>query len=492
MDENLCKGNGIPKAQADRTADFPRTVSLDEVLAFRERRAARQEALLGELRLPLACLGLNIPGGYKDFPWARRAFREEIRVFTLALKAEGIDVLHEEREEEASGCTAYIAAAADAAVLKAAAIRCEETHPLGRLFDIDIHAAEGRKLSREDLQSPPRPCLVCGNSGFACARARVHSPEELGSAVRGIMETWLRQKLADTVCAAAVRAMMSEVAVTPKPGLVDRANNGAHSDMDFFTFIDSTAALLPWFRECAVAGFAGSGKPLPFPGPLPEVSAPKDLFASLRPPGRVAEVLMRQATGGVNTHRGLIFCLGILSASYGRLYRDSGNPSLAEILELCRAMTTDLGEDFSRVSARGLSHGETAYVRSGMRGIRGEVSRGFPTVSGYALPVLRRMLKEGHTVNDAGIAVLLHILAHAEDTNIAHRGGEGALSSVQEDLRAFLAANPGMEALREKAASLDKAFIAANISPGGCADLLGVAFFLCWLPDETEDSGRKP
>jgi holo-ACP synthase/triphosphoribosyl-dephospho-CoA synthase len=353
--------------------------SLEEVLAYREKRARRRQEFLSEYPFPLVCLCLNIPGEYKDFPWAQRCFREEIETFALALEAEGVKISHRESEEENSGYTAYISAAADAAALKTLALRIEETHPLGRLFDIDIYEPGGRKLSRQAAGQDPggepsaRPCLVCGGDAFACGRSRVHPPEQLHRAVMGIMEAWFRQNLGDRICSAAAWAMMSEAAITPKPGLVDRAHSGAHSDMDFFTFIDSASALLPWFRFCALAGFDSGVENHALGGPAA-------LFEALRPPGRMAEVLMKRATGGVNTHRGYIFSLGILSAAYGRLYRDAQEPGMAGLLEFTKAMTRSLGEDFSRSRQGGapigeITHGQAVYAA---RGVCRKPVGGFP------------------------------------------------------------------------------------------------------------------
>jgi len=442
-------------------------VSLEEVLAYREKRLRRRQELLSEYPFPLACLGLNIPGEYKDFLWARRCFQEEIEAFKFALEAEGLAVSYEERGEENSGYTAYVSVDTGPDTLKALAVRLEDTHPLGRLFDIDIHEPDGTKLSRKRA----RQCLVCSESGFVCARSRAHTPEELNAALLRIMENFFRQKLSDKVCSAVLWAMMSEAAITPKPGLVDRANNGAHTDMDFFTFIDSASVLLPWFRTCALAGFDSSSMD------------PLSLFRSLRPPGKEAELLMRKATGTVNAHRGYIFSLGVLSAAYGRLYRNEEKPDLAAVIEFVKTMTAGLEADFagSRAgegSAEKFSHGEAVYNKSGIQGIRGEVSRGFPSVINHALPLLKTLLNEGYSLNDAGVAVLLKLLAYAEDTNLIHRGSVKILGAVQEELRSFFADKADMRQIKDKAAALDKDFISRGLSPGGSADLLGVTLFL--------------
>ena len=464
-------------------------VSLEEVLAYREKRVCRRQVLLSEYSLPLACLGLNIPGEYKDFPWARRSFHEEIEIFMLALEAEGLSAAHSENEVENAGYTAYISVNAEPVRLKTIALRIEQTHPLGRLFDIDIFESTGKKLSRsngsmaEGSGAEPRQCLICGGNGFICGRSRAHSPDELRRAVLGIMENWMRQKLGDRICSAAVWAVMSEAAVTPKPGLVDRNNSGAHKDMNFFTFIDSLPVLLPWFRSCALAGFDsaaddnGSTADLSTAARSGVNEKPVSLFKALRPPGKITEVLMKRAAGGVNSYRGYIFSIGILSAAYGRLFRNSEKPDLAGILDFVKAMTCTLGEDFS-IAGNVSSHGEAVYATSGIQGIRGEVSRGFPTVTEYALPLLRRLLKEGYSLNDAGTAVLLVLLAHAEDTNMIHRGGRELFGSIQQDLQALFSAEPDIGAILKKAAVMDREFIAGNLSPGGSADLLGIAFFL--------------
>jgi holo-ACP synthase/triphosphoribosyl-dephospho-CoA synthase len=382
------------------------------------------------------------------------------------LEAENIGILHEEAAEGPAGYRGFVAAAAEGLALKTLALRIEETHPLGRLFDLDVLDGEG-KISRTVLGAEERKCLVCGGGAFACGRSRAHTVEELIEAVIKIMEHFFREHLGAIVSGAVLGALMGEVAATPKPGLVDRANNGAHRDMDFFTFIDSTAAILPYFRDCGIAGF---GDP----------SDPEELFNSLRFTGKVAELDMRNATGGANTHRGLIFSLGVLCAAFGRLYRRDEKPGLEDTLELCRRMTARLQEDFSRAGAPGeaLSHGEALYRRHGVQGIRGEVSRGFPTVRDSAYPALLSLLEEGHSLNDAGVAVFLRLLAETEDTNIVHRSDLRELRRIQGETSAFLATRPSMEELRKKAGELDGEFIRRNISPGGSADLLAVTLFL--------------
>jgi holo-ACP synthase/triphosphoribosyl-dephospho-CoA synthase len=138
-------------------------------------------------------------------------------------------------------------------------------------------------------------------------------------------------------------------------------------------------------------------------------------------------------------------------------------------------MTTGIGEDFNRPGA---SHGETLHKSSGIWGVRGEARAGFPQVREHSLPVLRDKLAAGFSVNDAGIAALLHLLAHTEDTNIVYRAGAGTLNRIQKDAAAFLEKRPSLEAMKTYARELDGKFAGENISPGGSADLLALTFFL--------------
>ena len=456
-------------------------VTLQEVLDFREDRKKRQEELLARFcpgtrnsealgQAALVSLSLNIPGEYKHFPWALRAFRAEMDFYSRLLRSEDIAVLHEERIEEKRGYTGLMVAGETGERLKRLGTWTEERHDLGRLFDIDVFNGQGEKISRRDGGGPGRACLICGGDPFCCARSHAHSREELTRAVLSIMGGFFRKTLEERIREAAFKALLYEAAVSPKPGLVDRFHNGAHGDMDFFSFINSTAAIVPFFADCATAGFDYREKADDDDGGLA-------LFESLRQGGRIAEERMREASGGANTHRGMIFSLGVISAAYGFLFYDHERPPPDALFSLCQSMTRNLEADF--VGTRpALSHGEAIYRSQGIAGIRGEVARGFPSVRDYSLPQLVRMREGGASFNDAGIVILLGLLARIDDTNIIHRSDVQTLRAVQDDLLEFLNSNPDPLAAMEKARQLDHEFIEKNISPGGSADLLGLTFFL--------------
>ncbi len=265
----------------------------------------------------------------------------------------------------------------------------------------------------------------------------------------------------------AVRAMLLEAAATPKPGLVDLENSGAHADMNYFTFLRGTAALAPWMQRLAQRGWDHAGS-------LPA------LFAALRPLGRAAEKAMLRATGNVNTQRGLVFSVGLACGIAGRLARTEGCITAAR---LCRQMAASARGLCARelqglpaaAPGRRLTPGERAFRRHGAAGVRGEIEKGLPLVRRQGLPALRLALRRGCTINDAALHALVGILEKIVDTTILHRHNPRVMRQAQSAARAILAAGSVFtEAGRRLLRNTGAEFTAQNISPGGAADLLAL------------------
>lgn len=272
---------------------------------------------------------------------------------------------------------------------------------------------------------------------------------------------------ADRIASYAVEALLVEAAATPKPGLVDRANNGAHEDMDFSTFQKSAAALAPYFTEFVRAG-AGEGRSL------------HTLLSELRPIGRAAESAMYARTGGVNTHKGAIFSFGVLLGAAGWISAH-GKPLMADavlnaVRIICAGLChTDYGGRFDTPQTKG----QAAYLTYGLTGVRGEAEAGFPLVWDYALPLYRVRRAEHEPLNDALVDVLLVLMAHNMDTNVLGRHDLAMLQRVQEEADQ-IAKLGGMRTERGRAAlqAFDAQLIDAWVSPGGSADLAAVTHFL--------------
>ena len=157
--------------------------------------------------------------------------------------------------EEPTGDHAFFLLDSPEIPVKQFLVSIEESHPLGRLFNLDVCGLGGVSVKRQDLHLLPRTCLVCGGNANICQAKKRHSMELIQWQTARLFNDHFRDRSADLAASAAVRGLLYEVSTTPKPGLVDRNNSGSHSDMDFFTFLDSSASLIPWFREFFCLGW---------------------------------------------------------------------------------------------------------------------------------------------------------------------------------------------------------------------------------------------
>jgi triphosphoribosyl-dephospho-CoA synthase len=257
----------------------------------------------------------------------------------------------------------------------------------------------------------------------------------------------------------ATRALATELALHPKPGLVSLVDNGAHGDMNATTFVRSILALRHYFPAIAEAGAR---------------AAP---FAELQQLGIAAEKRMLAATRGVNTHRGAVFCLGLLAAAAGFSRARKLQVDGADLANVILALWGDDIEAAARCGAD--SHGARMIRLHGARGAREEVLGGLPTLVGAALPALRKTLRETSCPERASIQCLFTIMAQLQDTNLLHRGGTEGLRFVQQAAQRFLRAG-GVFNLhwRQRALDLHGDCVALNLSPGGAADCLAAAWFV--------------
>jgi len=272
----------------------------------------------------------------------------------------------------------------------------------------------------------------------------------------------LAKQLADL----AVGALIDEAMLTPKPGLVDLRSGGAHKDMNWALMCDSAWSLHACFYEMALAG--------------QEIAEPLFLREQIGRIGRDGESAMMRATGGVNTHRGAIWALGLLvSAAAQDMIAIEPKSVAARAGVLAR-----LPDRFAPLAiGDNASHGEQVCRKYGVGGARAQAQADFPHVTGVALPQLYRSrnagAKEGLGESAARIDALVAVIAELDDTCVLSRGGEPALHSMHALARKVLdvggvAASAGKEQFR----LLEQDLLERGVSPGGAADLLAAALFL--------------
>jgi triphosphoribosyl-dephospho-CoA synthase len=276
---------------------------------------------------------------------------------------------------------------------------------------------------------------------------------------------------------AAIRALLYEVSATPKPGLVDRLNNGAHHDMNFFSFIDSSVALNTYFYSIKdeISILYHPRQMLPSPG---------DVFQKLVPLGIEAEKKMKQATGGVNTHKGAIYALGLLtSASLECLY-SSGHCELQTILNRVSDYVEPTLETGFQRHDEGVSYGQAQYNKLGLLGARGEAYHQYASATAIGIPMLETALDHGCDINKAMLHALIGLMASVMDSNVIGRHDVAMLRESQRRADEVLAlgsvfTSEGMAAIT----AYDQWCIDSYVSHGGCADLLAVSVFLHFVKE---------
>jgi triphosphoribosyl-dephospho-CoA synthase len=269
--------------------------------------------------------------------------------------------------------------------------------------------------------------------------------------------------VAGHVADAAEAALLAELETWPKPGLVSHVDSGSHTDMDASTLRASATAIAPFYFQLTVAGAAQSG------------------MNKLREIGLEAERAMVAATGGVNTHRGAIFSLGLLCAAAGATWSETRrceSPWRAKLLGA--TVRQRWGQAIMSGPIPLHSHGTSALLKFGAGGARAQAAAGFPHALEVGLPALWRGRKLAPEDPEAArVQSFFAILESMEDTNLLYRGGARGLRYAQETAADFLRQG-GVEqtAWRQQAAAVHRAFITRHLSPGGCADLLAITLFL--------------
>ena len=374
----------------------------------------------------------------------------------------------------------------------------------------------------------------------------------------------VREELVETVGWHVRNALLGEVYATPKPGLVDRRDTGAHKDMTFETFLTSTEAITPYLTEmfrqgmeyqsCEKSDSFIPGKPEDIEAKAYSGSADlgkvnftdeETVFLNIRKTGIEAEKAMYAATGNVNTHKGMIFTMGILLAAAGinagrkvfsekcydtvpdetifsrkdKSVKDEKTGidkrlfNIAEILRIGRRMSARILErDFEEMEKREpRSHGEMLYHKYGEKGIRGQAMEGFPIIRDIGIPAMRKFviisedmklrseiaeaatlrtdllegegsMRDEHYENAVNISTLIAIMSELRDTNVLTRSSYEEMEWLRAESAKILRLGA---AFSEEGLSaieeLNVKCIEKNISPGGAADILAVTILLLKL-----------
>lgn len=440
---------------------------ITEFLLDRDRRVLYQEHLLKENKdKTLVTIRINYPGIEKS-----NYITDNIvnTIYNEILTYYGKFIVFEDKYKNKEGIVAHFLFDLDFVNVKKEMINVEEEHILGRCLDIDVYTLKNDKvigISRSDLFKKTRRCFICDLDAKICSRAQTHTIDEIKNYFEVVYKNFKdSQKKTDSlayeVSQMALKAMISEVSTFPSFGLVSPISSGAHKDMDYYTFLNSAVAITPFLKKMFEVGYS--------------YYSPEYIFDAIRDIGKECEEKMFEATNNINTHKGMIFLMGISMAAIGKALYE--NKEFYQIQDIIKSMVKNILDDFKELHKKEkLTHGERLYLEYGFTGIRGQVQDGLSVLFDNIIDnYINSDLKE----NDLYTQILIELMARVEDSTVVYRHDISTLRKVQSDAKDLL--NMGgifTEEGRQKCHHLEDLYIKENISPGGCADLLAISILL--------------
>ncbi|MCD4827748.1 MAG: citrate lyase holo-[acyl-carrier protein] synthase [Acholeplasmataceae bacterium] len=277
--------------------------------------------------------------------------------------------------------------------IKKELIEIETNHPLGRLIDLDFYV-NSEIVSRTDFNQELRSCMICNHSAIDCMRNNRHSLDDVLNHIDKVILEYLKINIASII----KDTMLSELNLENKFGLVTPTSNGSHEDMNYDMMYESIDVLIPYFLDIFELGFKSKGN--------------DSLFEEARIIGIKAEQDMLKHSNQVNTYKGLIYILGIVLLSLGKIVKN--NKPLSYLSAQVRELSVNVLEDFK---LNMISSGIKAYKEHDVKGIRGEVFNGLPTIVN-ALEKFRNIDNEDSKYYHQ---ILLFFMINAEDTVLLKR-----------------------------------------------------------------------
>lgn len=416
---------------------------MKEILDARENRSKHISELMDAHQYKsIVIMKANVPGTNKNLMKMRFICNY---YHTLVFDEFELKIIDTGRIESVDGNYIYYVIDEEGLIVKEKTILLEDDNLLGRLIDIDVYYTKA--ISRTDVSCEMRQCLICDNYAHICVRNQTHSEQELFNVIDSMVHQYLEGYILNTT----IKAIFAELDLYPKFGLVSSHDSGAHTDMDYETFVKSTLSIKSYLKEFIDYGL----KDLDSPELLKEI-------------GLRAETAMFEATNGVNTHKGLIFALGLFLpvVSKGILYNKDTSYIKDEIQRISKIIIGNYYEEIREP----YSHGDQIYVKHGLMGIRGEALNGFGIV--FDAPSYRNIAIENREYD-----YLIYLMSKLDDTTIIHRSGLDMLNCVKEDMKTILL-NGGYAKNQEEVLKLSNEYKTKNISPGGSADLFVLKLLL--------------
>jgi triphosphoribosyl-dephospho-CoA synthase len=423
--------------------------------AFLEARDRRQKELDCILAQPgsqtansFLLISSNIPGRDKHRPGVASLLRGALdslrRIIELKTLVNQRDVLG----------PFYIAACNVPPVeAKRIATTIEAETPSARLLDVDVYGLNGIPIDRATLGFAPRSCLLCSEPARECILTCRHSMSEVLEKVDSLLRPFMPQPRtipAETLATNLHVGLLRELNLTPKPGLVDRHDNGSHTDLSYTKMLASAALLPSYFDQ------------------LLEHHCEQRPLQDFVQAGVDAENRMLREIQS-NAHKGFIFLAGLIlmaaCACGGRA-------------DLLRQEISSVGRKFFAHFGSPDSHGTSIRSRYGMGGIRAEVEQGLPAVFEHGWPMYREALQQEWDPKQARFYLMAILMQHVEDTTTVHRGGLEGLSRLRRDGAHLQKILEQQRAPEPVLSALNREYRGSGLTMGGVADCMALTFAL--------------
>lgn len=322
----------------------------------------------------------------------------------------------------------------------------EETHPLGRFIDLDLFNEPSKSISRMDIGAPLRTCILCDKPTIECIRNLNHHPFELIQYIEKHVMSYLQREIKKQLDI----AIITELELEDKFGLVTKSSSGSHADMNYALMIQAKDAILDDLVEVFTLGL--------------NAEQLDGLFSKAREIGIRAEQHMLAATQGINCYKGLITILGFACLSSAYALKNQLN--FSDIFNNIKILSKDL---VNEINQQGQTFGIKAYQKYQFQGIRGELSHGLPTVKKVLESYRHLSLEDSMTLRKA----LKDIILLSEDTVFLKRSQSlDTYQHIKTEISQLDMNN--LKAIKE---FTDK-MVLKNISFGGSADLLITTIYL--------------
>lgn len=419
------------------------------VLEQKEKRYKERLAYENEFKSPVICFSLNIPYLYKvkNIDEVKALFLYGINELIKNLNPINYKVYLDD-------LFCLFAISDDAYILKEHCIRLENKHSFSRLFDFDVYF----KNEVIKARASGRKCFLCDELAIVCQRNNTHTKDEIYQKIDDLFDDFyvykaLNYPYKNEFSSKALRALLYEVSLAPKLGLVEIPNSNSHSDMNFLSFIDSASELKWYFDSFYTLAMLSK----------------RNEFKRLKRLGQLAENAMFKATNNINTHKGALFLFAIMIYVCAKNENDLNPINISKTTkQICENLCkNELNKNLNSIGGK-------CFHLYGIKGIRDEVEQGFlNTFKAYEFFNKQSDFKELRT--------LFYISSIIDDTSLLKR--------CEYDLQKYKRVKNTCKKLSTKKSKnyinlikkLNYIYVKNNLSFGGSADVLSLVFFLDFI-----------